>query len=421
MSSPATRVRALAGGPSGIAVAMAVMNVATYGYTLAAARLLGPRGYGAFAAVSGLLLVLGVLQLGLQTAGARRIAATPHDVAEIEATLLRVTYRCAWVLALVCLVLAPVIDQLLHLDNLRAAALVAVIVWPMTVMGGQSGILQGERRWSSLSLIYIASGVPRFVIGTALLLWRPTEALALVGVAVGFFAPVLVGTWALRRSAAWRVHRRSGGHGVRAVAWEAISNSHSLLAFLALANADVIFARTVLGPHQAGLYAGGLILVKAVLFLPQFVIIIAFPTMSSEGQRARALVRSLTLVLGLGLVSVLGSYLLSGLALTFIGGAEYAEIQDLLWAFALLGTLLSLVQMLVYGFVAHQARRAVYVMWAALLVLLAAASQVSTVTGLLVVVAGVDIMVLLTLLTLTWLRHRAATARPDDRSEETAQ
>ena len=32
-----------------IAVAMGVMNVATYGFTIIAARLLGPRDFGAFA------------------------------------------------------------------------------------------------------------------------------------------------------------------------------------------------------------------------------------------------------------------------------------------------------------------------------------------------------------------------------------
>ena len=37
-----------------------------------------------------------------------------------------------------------------------------------------------------------------------------------------------------------------------------------------------------LGEDQpAGLYAGGLILTKALLFLPQFVVVVAFPSMST--------------------------------------------------------------------------------------------------------------------------------------------
>ena len=64
---------------------------------------------------------------------------------------------------------------------------------------------------------------------------------------------------------------------------ETFHNSHALLAFFALSNADVIIARTTLDERQAGLYAGGLILTKAVLFLPQFVVVIAFPSMSRAG------------------------------------------------------------------------------------------------------------------------------------------
>ena len=33
---------------------------------------------------------------------------------------------------------------------------------------------------------------------------------------------------------------------------------------------------------EAGLYAAGLIMAKAILFLPQFVVVIAFPSMSKE-------------------------------------------------------------------------------------------------------------------------------------------
>ena len=69
-------------GSSVIALAMAVMNVTTYGFTILAARILGPAEYGALAAVMGLLLVVNVLSLGLQATGARRVsAASGHDAA----------------------------------------------------------------------------------------------------------------------------------------------------------------------------------------------------------------------------------------------------------------------------------------------------------------------------------------------------
>src|SRR3546814_3953031 len=107
---------------------------------------------------------------------------------------------CSSDLGVLLLVLAPVINHVLRLDNLLVAALIAVAAVPMTVMGGQIGVLQGERRWLTLSLVYIANGVPRLVIGVALLAWQPTELNAMIAVVIGQFVPVVVGWLALRHA-----------------------------------------------------------------------------------------------------------------------------------------------------------------------------------------------------------------------------
>ncbi len=390
---------------------MAVMNVATYGYTMVAARLLGPGSYSAFAAVMGLLLVLSVLQLGLQTTGARRVASHPEAVAEVERRLLRVSLAVSAGLAAACLALAPAINALLNLDSLATALLVGLTAFPMTLMGAQAGVLQGERRWLALAALYATAGVSRLVVGTGLLLWRPEEQVAVAAVLVTFFAPVAIGWWALRRSAPGRVEvTTDDDHSARSILREIGRNSHALLAFLALSNADVIVARDVLDAHDAGLYAGGLILVKAVLFLPQFVVIVAFPSMSDTDVRRRALTQSLWLVLVLGGLAVVAAWVLSGLALVFVGGPQYAEIQDQLWLFAILGTVLSLLQLVVYSVVARQARRSVYALWAGLLALVVLSRSADGVTTLLLSVLAVDAGVL-ALLLLTSLQRLGPASR----------
>lgn len=356
------------GGGSAITVAMGVMNVATYGYQMVAARWLGPRSYSAFAALMGVLLVVGVVQLGLQATGARRIASSPGDVHQIERSILRVSYLAAVVLGVLCLAFSPLIDSVLRLHSLPTAVLVAVSAVPMTVMGGQAGVLQGERRWTELALVYLANGLPRLVIGTGLVLWHPTEFAAILGVAIAQVAPVAVGWLVLRQGREVAPHHRpEGGHGGRSVLKEMAHNSHALLAFFALSNIDVLVARSVLDPHEAGLYAAGVIVVKAVLFLPQFVVVVAFPSMSSDSERRRVLLGSLGLVAVIGVVCAVGAKVLSGLALVFVGGHQYLHVQDRLWEFAVLGTVLSMLQLLVYSVLARQARRSVYAIWVALL------------------------------------------------------
>lgn len=395
-----------------IALAMGVMSVAAYAFTMLAARLLGPNDYGALAAVMNLLLVVNVASLALQATAARRVSHDPDHVAQLERTVLRVSYVAAVALGLVLLVLSPLITQVLRLDTIGAAIALAVAAVPLTVMGGQAGVLQGERRWTPLAWIYVAAGVPRLVIGTALLLWQPSETNAMIAVALGCFVPALVGWWALRdvRTSG----PRSEHHAGRKLVLEGLHNSQALLAFFMLSNVDIVIARQVLSGYESGLYAAGLIVTKVVLFLPQFVVVVAFPAMATPAQRRRVLLRSLAGVTGLGLLAVVATYLLSSLALFFVGGNEFSEVQGSLWLFALIGSALAVIQVLVYSVLARQGRKSILAVWVALVAVVLLGLGVDTVAGLAAVVIGVDVAlaVVLALLSL------AATGRPVADPEE---
>ena len=96
-----------------VAVAMMVMNVSSYGYTMLTARIVGPQEYGAFVAALNLLLVIQVVALGLQATAARRIAANPDHVAAVETSIMSLTLRVALVLGSVLALLSPGINRLL--------------------------------------------------------------------------------------------------------------------------------------------------------------------------------------------------------------------------------------------------------------------------------------------------------------------
>ena len=391
-------------------MAMGIMNVAAYAFAMVAARVLGPSSYGALASLMATLLVITVLQLGLQATAARRIAAEPEHVAQIEKTILGVTYRAAVALGVVLLLLAPLLNAVLRLDSLATAALVSIVSVPFTIMGGQAGILQGERRWGALSILYILSGVPRLVIGTVLIAWQPSEATALVGIGIGATFPIVAGWYFLRRTRESGVHSET--HGFRHVIRESFHNSQVLLAFFALSNVDIILARNVLEEHDAGLYAGGLILTKAVLFLPQFIVVIAFPSMATQSGRRRALTASLSLIAVLGAAVTLGTALVPQLALVFVGGTDYEEIADHLWIFAILGTFLAMLQLLVYSVLARQGQRSVYLIWIALATIVGVGLTTSTLRGLLTVVIATDAALLAALLTISLLVIRRPSATP---------
>jgi O-antigen/teichoic acid export membrane protein len=396
----------LLGGTMLIALAMGVQNVSTYGFTIVAARFLGPSEYGALAAVMGLLLVVNVVALGLQATGARRVSSAPEDLGVIEADILTATYKSAIGVGLLCLASIPVVTYVLRLDSWLTAGMIALTAVPLTIMGGQAGILQGERRWLPLALIYLSMGLGRLVFGTAAILLEQDTLGAMTGVALGAAVPVLVGSAALRRRA--RESQASTGETdlppatghSRRVLRELFHNSHALLAFFALSNVDVVIARVVLDDHQGGLYAGGLILAKAVLFLPQFVVVVAFPSMSAVDARASMMLKALGMVLGIGMVATALAWVFQDLAVQFIGGDAYAELAPTLWAFAAVGTIWAMTQVLVYNVVARQNKSAVGVVWAGMVVLVALAPLVDSVDFLLTAVVTVEGAVLLVLLAL---------------------
>lgn len=386
---------------SAVAVATSVMNVATYGFTMLAARVLGPSQYGAFVACLSLLVVVQVLALGLQATAARRIAVDQGNVAAIERAILALTTKVSLVIGLVMCLLVPAINVLLNLDSLATATVVAIAAVPLTLAGGQAGILQGERRWGALAVFYLAGGVPRLVVGLAIILWRPDATSAILGVGIGYLFPVLVGWWVLR-------HRRTPEvvapeHSARSMLVESAHNAQVLFAYFALSSIDIVLARQVLTEHNAGLYAAGLIMAKVMLFLPQFVVVIAFPDMATPEGRHRALVRSIAAVAGLGVLAIAAAMWLSGVAMVFVGGSEFGGVEDLLWQFALLGTLLAMLQLQVYAVLARQARRSVLLVWAALAVIVVLGVRADSVAGLVRVVVGVD-GVLLLVLTVASLR-----------------
>lgn len=395
---------------AGIAVAMAVTNVGTYAFQMVSARLLGPSQYGAVAGLMAVLMVLSVVQLGLQATAARRIVSDPGDVAAIEESILTATWRAAWALGTVALVLSPAVMWLLDLSSLVPAVLLALSVVPTTVMGGQAGVLQGERRWLPLSLVYLAVGVPRVLLGTACLLVRQTEGSAMVGVLVASCLPVVIGTIALRER---RLQGPENAHDAevrRDVRREAWGSSIALLAFTALSNLDVVVARNVLDHHDAGLYAGGLIVTKAVLFLPQFAVVILFPSMSEAGGSRRAILRGLAFLGGLGAVGVLGAYVLRDVAEIFIGGDKYAGVTDRLWLFAALGALLSILQLLVYGGLAQRGVLTKYVVAAGVVALIGIGALAGSLTALAVTVLSIDVVVVVVLLGLLLLRPQSQRA-----------
>jgi hypothetical protein len=344
---------------------MMAMNVLVYLFTLAASHLLGPEQFSGVSAFLGVLLVANVGALAIQATAARRIATSPPEQrAEVTHDVIVSTWHTAVGLGALFTVASPAYAAALHTSYV-AALVVGLTVAPLTMIGGYLGALQGSERWRELAITFVAIGVGRAAFGVAGIAIDKSVTTAMTGVLLGAVVPAAIGWWFCRSVP----HNAVGRH--HSVLREVWHNGHGLLAFFVLTNLDVIVARNQFNHTTAGLYAAGSILTKTCLFLPQFVIIVAFPRMAqdqADESGGKAWRKPLYVVIALGLCAVVGCYVLRSLAVTFVGGSAYEGLAAYAWLYTLEGTVFAALQMVVYRQIARQAHVAVYLWVTAALV-----------------------------------------------------
>ena len=204
-------------------------------------------------------------------------------------------------------------------------------------MGGQAGVLQGERRWLLLAAWSTwPLACPGSCSGRRWWCGSPSEFTAMFGVALGRWSPVVVGYFALRRPRSEHADR----------------DELHIPSILRRGRPQLAGPAGLLRPQQRRRdrrpqrprrprrrslrrrpdHDQGRAVPAAVL------VVVAFPSMSTREQRGR-------LVRGCWSPGRRDgrrrASLLSSLAMIFVGGAEYSEIESRLWLFAVLGTLLA--------------------------------------------------------------------------------
>lgn len=367
-----------------VAAGQVTMNGAAYAFSLVAARILIPEEFGAVTALLSILQMGLVASLGLQAAAARRIAVDPERRDATTGIVIRSTSAASLAMGAAVAAASPVIMWVLHLDSIWPALLCGATLVPLTAMGGFMGIAQGAERWHLVTAIALAAGFGRLIAGVIALLIEPTVLSGMIGVAIGGWAPVLVGAAVLGI-------RHGGDHSRRPLIREALVGTHTLFAFYVLSNLDALIARNQLHEHQAGLYAAGLILGKAALMTPSFVGVLLYPRFAQD-ETANSQRLAVVLVALIGLAATCATALLPRLALLFAGGGQYAEVAGRLWLFTLAGSVWAIVQVLVLDALARRRPGVARLTWLAVVALpvLAIALRVEL-TGLVTTVAAVGV------------------------------
>jgi O-antigen/teichoic acid export membrane protein len=378
MTERSSRRDSLASHTVLVAGALGIAQIAAYAVSVVAARALGPDGFGILAALLGILLIGSVLAMGIQAVAARRLVqvdAVSRDGA--ARSMLRDGLIGGGAVALATLAISPLLVWLLRLDGWGALVLAAATLVPITWAGAQYGVAQGRESYARLATVYAVVGLGRGIGGVTGALATGTPLGTMAGLALGTAVGAIIGRIVVAPLAAVPRERLDGFFG------ESAHATHALLALFVLTNIDVLLARALLNPDEAGIYGVGAVIAKVAFWLPQFVGVVAFPRFA-DARRGRATVISLLAVAAIGALVVAGTALLPGLVVAFVGGAAYVSLVPLAWLFAAIGASFALAQALLLTRLAIDDRRAVIAVWAAAALLVALATIVlpHTVGGL---------------------------------------
>jgi O-antigen/teichoic acid export membrane protein len=327
-------LRELARGAAGSFALNACAKVLMLAASVLAARLLGPEGFGAYAAAVALALVLGVLAgLGLQTLLVRQVAAygAHGDWGRMHG-LLRASGRA------VAIVSVPLAAAATAIAWFAAPAHAATLAWalalvPLVALNGlRSGALRGLRR-VGLAQVPECLVIPAGFLAALLLFelrdWPLSSASATALRLAVTVLGLVAGAWFLLRSVPLAV--RIAEPRYERKAWAASAGPLFVIGLLSIVNlqADLLLVAALRGPESAGVYqaaARGAELVAFSLLVANFALQPMISRLHALGdtaglQRAATFTARLALGAALPLALVLAAF--GGPILGVVFGAPF--------------------------------------------------------------------------------------------------
>lgn len=326
-----SRARTLAQSALVLTVGNLIASALNYVSNVVFGRMLGPLGYAELSTLLSLTVVLGVVATAGQTVLAERVAHyrqrdDMHTVAYLGRHGVAHMLVAGLVVGGLILAATPLLMDLFRIDQpgpIFALALLSAVSFVLPVA---LGLAQGLERSGAYALLVVSAALGRLVIGSAWALGGGGAGGALAGQALGIIAACFIGLYALRR------HALGGGHG----AWttglrrrpnvRALSASGTYVLFAVLSNIDMVVAKIVLSPHQAGLYAAISALVKIIAYMPAAALVLVVPRVAAESTtegRQRVLRFGAALAVGLMAVVALPMLIVPHEIISVVFGAEY--------------------------------------------------------------------------------------------------
>lgn len=288
-------------------VTTGVANALAFGYQFVMARLLRPDEFALLTQLFGVLVIEAISTQVIQAATAKLAAQyrARDDAAALHVFvrrwLRRIVLLAAPIAVLVAILAVP-LSGAIGVPAL-AASLLGVTLGLAGLLTFTLGLLQGLRRFYWLGTDLMAQSFTRLLAGTILVLLGTGVNGAFVGATLALLVGALLSFVPLRglfRAARGAVHEVAlAGQETRFFLTAAVV----LLAYAGLINVDAVLAPLLLGPVEAGAYAGAVTVAKVILFAPIAIGFILLEATARQHERRADTDRALFLALGFVLVT----------------------------------------------------------------------------------------------------------------------
>jgi O-antigen/teichoic acid export membrane protein len=328
---PLKRSTGLLGGSVLLLVTLNVANALHFAFHIAMARMLGPAGYGALAALLAILYVLNVFAESVQTIITRYASREPdpgrlHDLLR---RALRKGGRATLAMTAVFLVASIPLGIWLRIPY-PLMALFALSMIGVGLLPIHRGALQGWKRFRALGENMIWEVLAKLVLGVGLVWLGAREYGAVAGVSLGFCV-----AFALSRLPLKDVYRtpvsRAEAPDLYRYSLPVFVVTATVMGFYSL---DVLLARAFLPEAVAGGYAVASFLGKSVLLGTAPVTKAMFPLTAEAAERrdggSRRLLAGTLGILAACVTPVLIAFaLIPGLLVRGMGGKSYQGAVEL--------------------------------------------------------------------------------------------
>ena len=355
MRELATRVRDLARSDFArhsliVFAATMLVNALGYAFHFAISRRIGVAQYGVLSALNAGFMIAFTFSTILSTVVVK-YAAEYHTQADAAPKLSAFVRRLANFCAVACaavillgLLALPLIANFLHVGDVRAVALVVLIVG-LTVAGGPlRAVFQGVEDFSTFAWLTSLESIVKVFVGIGLVYLGYGVAGAFAGWALGSVLSLVVTTLVL--FARFGRHERAALQiDVRRLALTMASVSAATILLAVIGYSDVLLVKHYADPTTAGLYGALSLSGKILLFFVWFVPTIVLPKASRLALSGRSplpvFVQALCVTAAISIAGLLAYAFFPGAIVTTLAGASFASAAPYVFPYGVAMVLLA--------------------------------------------------------------------------------